>query len=52
MLRKDERRELKAVVFERVCDGEAIRGHIFKRQKDYLFVGEYNGRPAKNYWFQ
>ncbi len=32
-------------VCQRVRDGEAFRGYFFKRQMDYVFIGDYK------YWF-
>ena len=45
LLQKDGHRELMQAVCQRVCDGEAFRGYFFKRQMDYVFIGDYK------YWF-
>lgn len=45
LLKKDGERELMQAVCQRVRDGEAFRGYFFKRQMDYVFVGDYK------YWF-
>ena len=45
LLQKDGERELMQAVCQRVRDGEAFRGYFFKRQMDYVFIGDYK------YWF-
>ena len=45
LLKKDGERELMQAVCQRVRDGEAFRGYFFKRQMDYVFIGDYK------YWF-
>ena len=45
LLQKDGHRELMQAVCQRVRDGEAFRGYFFKRQMDYVFIGDYK------YWF-
>ncbi len=45
LLKKDGEREFMQAVCQRVRDGEAFRGYFFKRQMDYVFIGDYK------YWF-
>ena len=45
LLQKDGERELMKAVCQRVQDGEAFQGYFFKRQIDYVFVGDHK------YWF-
>lgn len=45
LLKKDGERELMQAVCQRVRDGEAFRGYLFRRQMDYVFIGDYK------YWF-
>ena len=45
LLRKDNQRDLFAVVARRFKDGEGIRGRFFNSRPTYLFLGAYK------YWF-
>ena len=45
LLKKDGERELMQAVCERVRNGEAFRGYFFRRQMDYVFIGDHK------YWF-